>query len=141
MVYVLDTDHVSLLENGHAGCMERLESFEADQLAITAVTVEERMQGWLSAIRRSSAPSQTDRLVWAYVGLRQTVRYVNEFRILDWSEAAARQFADWRREGVRIGTQDLRIAAIAMTIDAVVVTRNQKDFLQVPGLRIEDWTV
>ena len=36
---------------------------------------------------------------------------------------------------------DLKIAAIALAYDAIVLTRNLKDFSRVPGLRVEDWTV
>jgi tRNA(fMet)-specific endonuclease VapC len=46
-----------------------------------------------------------------------------------------------RRQGVKIGTQDLRIACIALSLNAVVLTRNQRDFAQVSGLSIEDWTM
>lgn len=45
------------------------------------------------------------------------------------------------REKVRIGTQDLRIASIAIANNAILVTRNQRDFSRVPGLQFEDWTL
>ncbi len=35
---------------------------------------------------------------------------------------------------------DLRIASIALSHDMTVLTRNVRDFEQVPDLRIEDWT-
>ena len=35
---------------------------------------------------------------------------------------------------------DLKIAAIAIEKDSLLVTRNSADFARVPGLRFEDWT-
>jgi tRNA(fMet)-specific endonuclease VapC len=140
MVYILDTDHVSLMQSGHTACLSRLDLIGEVPVIITAVTVEERLQGWLNAVRQASAPNRADRLVWAYVGLRESVQYLNQFQISDWTEDAGRWFATLRGQGIRIGTQDLRIASIALSIEAVIVTRNRKDFTQVPGLQIEDWS-
>jgi tRNA(fMet)-specific endonuclease VapC len=68
------------------------------------------------------------------------VQYVNGFTILDWTDASSRHFAELRAQSVRIGMQDLRIAAIACSMNAVIVTRNQRDFAQVPNLQVEDWS-
>jgi tRNA(fMet)-specific endonuclease VapC len=124
MVYVLDTDHVSLMQSGHFACLRRLDTIGEDPVTITTITVEERVQGWLNAVRQASAPNRADRLVWAYAGLRNSIQYLNQFQVADWTENSGRWFADLRGQGVRIGTQDLRIASIALSIDAVVVTRN-----------------
>ena len=47
-------------------------------------------------------------------------------------------FARFRSLGIRIGTQDLRIACITLAHDATLLTRNTVDFAQVPGLRFEN---
>lgn len=39
-----------------------------------------------------------------------------------------------------IRTMDLKIAAIVVSSDAILLTRNLADFRQVPGLQVEDWT-
>lgn len=54
--------------------------------------------------------------------------------------AAAAQFDALGRQGLGIGTQDLRIAAICLTRQAILATRNQRDFGLVPGLTTEDWS-
>jgi tRNA(fMet)-specific endonuclease VapC len=45
------------------------------------------------------------------------------------------------RQRIRIGTQDLRIAAITLSVNRILVTRNRKDFDKLPNLRLEDWTI
>jgi tRNA(fMet)-specific endonuclease VapC len=54
--------------------------------------------------------------------------------------ACERKFTELRRQKIRIGTRDLRIAATALVHDLTLVTRNHKDFFRVPALRIEDWS-
>jgi len=60
--------------------------------------------------------------------------------VLPSDEAAAQRFAQLRQKKVRIGTMDLRTAAIALSRSTTLLSRNLADFQQVPGLVVEDWT-
>ncbi|MBW4678093.1 MAG: type II toxin-antitoxin system VapC family toxin [Desmonostoc geniculatum HA4340-LM1] len=42
---------------------------------------------------------------------------------------------------IKVGRQDLRIAAIVLSVDGILVTRNNRDFSQVPNLVLENWTL
>ena len=67
------------------------------------------------------------------------VEYFASFAVVDYTAQADALVSDLRKQGIRIGTQDLRITAIALVQGATVVTSNTHDFAQVPGLVIEDW--
>lgn len=89
------------------------------------------MRGWLAAIRAATTP---DARATAYQRMRMAIEYFASFTILDYTAQMDALVIDLRKQGLRIGTQDLRIAAITL------VTRNTRDFSQVPGLVIEDWS-
>lgn len=61
--------------------------------------------------------------------------------VLPFDPACEAKFRELRALGVRVGSQDLRIAASAVVYELVLVTRNKQDFAQVPGLRFEDWSL
>ncbi len=50
-------------------------------------------------------------------------------------------FDNLRAASLRVNTMDLRIAAIALSQDMTVLTRNTVDFERVPNLKFEDWTI
>lgn len=136
--WVLDTDHVSLFQRRHPMVVERLRLRQNSEFATTIVTYEEQMQGWLAVIRRSSTPKT---LVRDYGKLASARRFFEEIQVVDFTEAAAVAYAQFLGQKLRVGTQDLRIAAIALSLEAVLVTRNRQDFERVPGLQVEDWSV
>jgi tRNA(fMet)-specific endonuclease VapC len=59
---------------------------------------------------------------------------------LDFDEAAATQLQEIRRLKLGVGTMDLKIASIALSNKATLLTKNIKDFRQIPNLNVEDWT-
>jgi tRNA(fMet)-specific endonuclease VapC len=65
------------------------------------------------------------------------------FESCPFDDRAAEQYGFIRslleRQGQKIGDADILIAAIAMAADATVVTRNEREFRRVPGLRVEVW--
>jgi tRNA(fMet)-specific endonuclease VapC len=77
----------------------------------------------------------------AYERFQQILTDFSAAQVLGFDHPAGILFDQMRSQGIRVGTMDLRIACIALANDLTVLTRNQKDFVKVPGLRIEDWTI
>ena len=59
-LYVLDTDAVSLLREGHAELRRRLASVPLDQRATTVITVEGILTGWYTAVRKATRPERIE---------------------------------------------------------------------------------
>ena len=135
--YVLDTDMLTLLEEGHATVGRRFLEQRPEDVAITVLTVEEQLSGWYTQVRKARRP---DRLAWAYRRLAQTVRFLAHLVILTYDEPAMRRYEEFRKAKIKVGPTDLRIAAVVLEHGAVLVTRNTSDFTKVPGLQIEDWS-
>jgi tRNA(fMet)-specific endonuclease VapC len=136
---ILDTDHLVELQRFTSNEGKRLSEKLAAQLepvAITIITPEEQLRGWLAEIRRR--PS-VEKQIFAYLKLQELLRYLNGWQIAPWNEEAAETFESLRRQKVRIGTMDLKIASIALATGSLLLSRNTKDFEQVPGLDVEDW--
>ena len=140
-MYILDTDHMSALEwgSGAAGqrLLSRLDRLSVNEAVTTIVTFEEQTRGWLTVLSQArSLPQQVD----AYRRLKRLLANYLKIEALDFAAEAAEEFERLHKQRIRIGTMDLKIAAIALTHHATLLTRNSKDFSQVPGLHIEDWS-
>ncbi len=137
---VLDTDHLSIIqrqsEPAYSILRDRLRRAE-DNVVTTIVSVEEQMRGWFAIINRTTSAAQE---VAAYRRLHELFSFFESIGVLDFDEVAAAQLVHLRRQRIRLGTMDLKIAAIALTQQAILLSRNVSDFRRVPGLRVEDWT-
>lgn len=63
---------------------------------------------------------------------------VEEIPVMPFDEKAGRFYASLPFER---GSYDRLIAAHALSLDLIVVTHNEKHFADVPGLKVENWTV
>jgi tRNA(fMet)-specific endonuclease VapC len=138
---LLDTDHMSLVERGGAEgrrIWQRLRALPPDDVATTIVSFEEQTRGWLARIARATT---LERQLSDYSELKLLLQTYCNIAVLDFDEKAAEIFERLRQAKIRIGTMDLKIAAIALANDATLLTRNLSDFGKVPDLKAEDWSL
>jgi tRNA(fMet)-specific endonuclease VapC len=139
-LWLLDTDSLSLLERGNLKIQERLRQVNAESVAISIVTAEEKMKGRLAAINSLSGIERIDRLAIAYRDLQSSIEDLQALPIVPFSELAKNRYRDLLQQKIRVGSHDLRIAAIVLSVDGILVTRNRRDFERVPGLQLDDWS-
>jgi tRNA(fMet)-specific endonuclease VapC len=139
-LWVLDTDSLSLLERGNVKIQERIRQVNPDSVAISIVTAEEKMKGRLAAINSLSGIERVDRLAIAYRDLQSSIEDLQSLPILPFSELATDRYRELLQKKIRVGSHDLRIAAIVLSVEGILVTRNRRDFDRVPGLLIDDWS-
>jgi tRNA(fMet)-specific endonuclease VapC len=138
---ILDTDIISILDTqsgtAYENIVRRLDDPQVDRVAVTIVSIEEQMRGWLSYI---AASRTTSRQVDGYLRLHRMIHSYQQQEVLDFDASSAGIFDELKRGKLRIGPMDLKIAAIALDRGALLISRNLRDFRRVPNLRVEDWT-
>jgi tRNA(fMet)-specific endonuclease VapC len=140
-MYVLDTDHMSLLYRASSieahRLRKRLNELLSDKdAATTIISFEEQIRGWMARIPKSRHLMEQ---VEVYRRLNETLQRYCQMAVLDFDDRAAVQFEELQKQRFRIGTMDLKIAAIAIANNATLLSRNLKDFGKIPTLQVEDW--
>jgi tRNA(fMet)-specific endonuclease VapC len=142
-VIILDTDLFTLGQRpGNSPEALRLRARIAqippeEQLATTIITYEEQTRGWFAFLAKARNVAEQ---VYAYHRLYQHLDCFRGIYVVEFTRDAAAEFAGLRAMRLRVGTLDLKIAAIALANGATLVTRNLRDFAKVPGLDAQDWT-
>lgn len=141
-MFILDSDHLSFLQRPHAAeytnLAKRCASRPAGEFFVTIISLHEQVNGWTKYIARSK---QSDGLVRGYTELEGILDTFVRAQVLPFSSAAAHVYDELRSQRIRVGTMDLRIAAIVIANQMTLLTRNTVDFERVPGLAFEDWTM
>lgn len=122
--YLIDSDSAIYATSGAYPAMrDRLLTCEPGEIAISAISYAEIATG--TNVGKPPSPEVLE-------------AFVRAIPIVDFDERAAREYAKLPFKRARF---DRLLAAHAISIDAVVVTNNEVDFADVPGLKVENWTV
>jgi tRNA(fMet)-specific endonuclease VapC len=140
-MFLFDTDHIGILQRQSEPEFSRLSprvaKLSPGEFFVPIISFHEQVLGWNTYISRAKRP---DGVVRGYRQFEKILRDFAAAQIASFDDAAAGLFEQFRQKRIRIGTMDLRIAAIAQARGLTLLTRNTVDFAHVPGLQIEDWT-
>ena len=141
MKYLLDTDHLSILQRKAGPDFLRLSNWMGQcsvaDFACCVVSLHEQLLGahnFLNQAKNSAG------LVRGYQFLERLPRDYLTFALLPFDSASAAIYDRLLARNLRLNAMDLRLASIALARGLIVLTRNLRDFGRVPALAIEDRT-
>lgn len=122
--YLIDTDcAVYAMTAQFPALGERLSDCVPGEVALSAISFAEIALG--SELGKPPPPEILE-------------AFVRVIPILPFDEAAAREYARLPFKRARF---DRLLAGHALSIGAIVITNNEADFADVPGLTVENWTI
>ena len=137
---VLDTDHVTVLryeeDSRYPILTERLKQSDDERLVVSVITVEEQMRGWLS---ENHGLRDIQDQIEPYNHLAEMIEFLTGWEIIRLDQFATAEYARMQKQKIRVAPQDLKIASIALSNNALLLSANLKDYEKVPGLRVENW--
>ncbi|MEM1255173.1 MAG: type II toxin-antitoxin system VapC family toxin [Cyanobacteria bacterium P01_H01_bin.21] len=131
MKYLLDTNIcIYIIKRKPSDVFSRFQTFEVGDIGISSITVAELTHG----TQKSQHPEKNQ------AALEQ---FLLPLEIVDFDITAAQVYGAIRsqleKQGTPIGPLDFLIAAQALSLGIRLITNNEKEFLRVPGLVVENW--
>lgn len=130
-MYMLDTNICSYVLKNHPSYLRNKFKTTSD-LVISSVVYAELCYG----IENSDSPKKQQRF-------EQLEQFIQGLQIIAWDKVAAQHYgiirAELKRSGTPIGNNDLLIAAHARSLNAILVTNNEREFNRVSHLAVENW--
>lgn len=129
-MYLLDTNIcIDFVDGRNPVARDRVREKFAAGLRTSSVTAAELLVG-----PKESDDPEGDR--------EKIERFLTLVEVMDFDRAAADTYADLvKQAGMKRRSFDRLIAAHALSLNLILVTNNRKHFADVPGLKVENWTV
>jgi tRNA(fMet)-specific endonuclease VapC len=131
MKYMLDTNTcIYIIKRKPLDVINRFKKIEISQVGISSITLSEFLYG----VSKSSKPEQNQMAL---------AQFIAPLEILAYGDEAAQYYGSIRvfleQQGIPVGSLDLLIAAHALSLDCILVTNNEKEFIRIPNLKIDNW--
>jgi tRNA(fMet)-specific endonuclease VapC len=140
-MYILDTDHLSLIQRGGTAgqqILSRLVHLRKDELFVTVISYEEQVKGWFKVLSAAKRPEDK---AFGYLGLQQMSQDYCAIAMLPFDIPAIERYEQLCVQYRRLGRNDLKIASIVLQHNGILLSCNKRDFGQISGLRNENWAV
>ncbi len=135
-LYLLDTDHITFVQRGDPKVTARYEAVPEDEIIVSVISYEEQLRGRLVTVSQAKTKEQLERAYWLLLDMQV---FFCGLRVVDFGKAETAIYESLKKLHRRTGTMDLRIAATALANNAILVTRNTQDFVDIENLTLENW--
>jgi len=130
--YLLDTNIcIYIINHKPESVYQQFKKVNLENIFISTITEFELFYG----VQKSSRPVKNKSALNEFLGYLNIIPFSSES-----SAIAARIRVDLERQGKPVGPYDLLIASEAINKGFTLVTNNEKEFKQVKGLKVENWT-
>ncbi len=131
-MYCLDTDLVVAFFRKSPEAASKIQEFKASdsELVITSITLCELYRGAFLSLKKDENLALVNNLLE-----RASLLVQDKISCLLFGQ----DYAFLQKKGIQTQEMDLMIAGICKANNAVLVTRNVKDFRNIPNLLVEKW--
>jgi tRNA(fMet)-specific endonuclease VapC len=135
---LFDTDTFTYLSYGNENIRHKMEETGDEQFAIAVITRAEVLRGRTDSLLKAA---NEEELRKAAERFGQTEELLADFLVVGIDDNAIQRFGKliMQKNLKKMGRPDMLIACIALANDALLVTRNTKDYERVAGLRMANW--
>jgi predicted nucleic acid-binding protein len=135
---LLDTDTITHYSYGNPNVRRKIEEVGDEELSIAIITRNEILRGRGDSLLKAANEEELQKATERF---QQALALLADFVVVNFDANAIKQFGRLRKQKnlKKMGRADMLIACIALAHDALLVTRNTKDYKDVAGLRIDNW--
>lgn len=130
MDYLLDTNICIYFLKGRYGLVEKIERIGFENLFISEITVAELKYG----VEKSATPDKNRPVI------NELIDRFKQLPIYGALDVYAKEKARLKKEGNIVDDLDLLIGATAIENNMILVTNNEKHFVRLQNIKVENWT-